>query len=129
LKKSSSTDNYPDKNKENVRPFEKTTKEHTNFQYKKPEIKEKVFFEDFKETASEEVELIEDNNDLICEEKIQDRRYQGRSDAFPKEKKEMPNITEETDEDMSNNCSPNKNEVINLLINQRKFESILLIIE
>ena len=104
-----------------IEKIEKNSNEPQNFQFKKPEIPEKVFFEDFNEIASEEIEIFEENNDLICDEKIQDIRFKGKPEGFPKEKKQfMPNITEETDEDMSNNCSPNKNEVITVLVNQRK---------
>ena len=116
----------PISDKENVHPDRKDDNESINYQFKRPEIQEKVFLEDFKEIASEEVEMFEDNNDLICDEKIQDIRFKGKPEPFPKEKKQlMTNITEETDEDMSNNCSPNKNEVINALINKKKcsFES------
>lgn len=90
---------------------------------RKPDLPEKVFFEDFNETASEMVDFTEENspaNDLICDEKIQDIRWKGRFEVPSKEKKEMPNITEETDEDMSNNCSPNKTEILNAFFNQKR---------
>ena len=35
----------------------------------------------------------------------------------------MPNIMEETDEEMSNNCSPNKTEFITNILHQKKMES------
>lgn len=36
----------------------------------------------------------------------------------------MPNIIEETDEEMSNNCSPNKTELLAQLMKKQKQESI-----
>ena len=109
-------------NKENIFP-----KKQCNIPITKTFYEEKTF-EEFKEIASEETEIIEEHNDLLCSEQIQDIRFRGHFEALQKEKEKklMPNIMEETDEDMSNNCSPNKNNVINAIINKQKNKSSLI---
>lgn len=85
-------------------------------------IEDEDNFEDFK-IASEEIELIEDNSDLTCSEKIQDVLFKRFEPSCKEKNVIMPGILEETDEDMSNNCSPNKNEVINAIVKKQKNES------
>lgn len=100
-----------------------------------PEIKQKnkILFskntlidKESNEVISEDNLLSNETNDLFCCENIQDWKF----NAIAQQKSSnlvMPNIIEETDEEMSNNCSPNKTELLAQLMKKQKMESKFLI--
>lgn len=110
---------YKLSNKENCLPIKKN--EMQEISYENENQNYQVIKRDYTPINSEEIELIEENADLYCGEKIQDIK----SNGLQKEKimTVMPNIMEETDEEMSNNCSPNKTEFITNILHQKKMES------
>ena len=87
----------------------------------KENITQNQYYDEYNEIPNENIELFDEPNDLLCSEKIQDLILQ-KAQSKDKEKLNymMPHIIEEiNEEDISNNCSPNKTELINAIVNKQ----------